>query len=52
MRRHYLLDVVGGILLGITNGILISTIYLTQETSTELISWITDEKLDGGEYHV
>ncbi|XP_033222643.1 phospholipid phosphatase 6-like, partial [Belonocnema kinseyi] len=52
MRRHYLLDVTAGILLGIVNGMLIGAMYLSQETSTDLISWITDEKLEGGEYHV
>ena len=52
MKRHYLLDVTSGILIGIINGMFIDAVYLSQETSTDIISWISDEKLEGGEYHV
>jgi membrane-associated phospholipid phosphatase len=52
MRRHYLLDVLAGALLGIFESYFISLIYLENETCTNLIWWLTDEKLDGGEYHV
>lgn len=41
MRRHHFLDVVAGVILGIFEGILIiNCIYLEQETSIDLISWI------------
>lgn len=49
MRRHHLLDVLVGIFLGIFEGLLIGYIYLEQETCINLISWITDEKIDGPE---
>ncbi|KYN50665.1 Presqualene diphosphate phosphatase, partial [Trachymyrmex septentrionalis] len=49
MRRHYILDVVGGILLGIFEGLLIGYIYLEQETCMYLISWIADDKIPGSE---
>ncbi|KAK0077282.1 hypothetical protein PV325_004179 [Microctonus aethiopoides] len=52
MRRHHLLDVIAGVLLGILEGFFIGLIYLESETCIGLISWLTDEKLDGGEYHV
>ncbi|XP_011499079.1 PREDICTED: probable lipid phosphate phosphatase PPAPDC3 isoform X2 [Ceratosolen solmsi marchali] len=47
MRRHYLLDVIAGALLGILESYFIGLIYLENETCTQLIWWITDEKLDG-----
>ncbi|XP_011866194.1 PREDICTED: presqualene diphosphate phosphatase-like [Vollenhovia emeryi] len=46
MRRHHLLDVLAGVLLGIFEGLLIGYIYLEHETCVSLISWITDEKMD------
>ncbi|KAG5306612.1 PLPP6 phosphatase, partial [Acromyrmex insinuator] len=49
MRRHYILDVFGGVLLGIFEGLLIGYIYLEQETCIYLISWITDDKIPGSE---
>lgn len=52
MRRHHLLDVLFGILLGIVEGLVIKMIYLDSETCLSLVSWLTDEKLDGGDYHV
>lgn len=52
MRRHHLLDIAAGIILGIFEGMLIGFLYLTQNTCFYFISWLSDEKLDGGEYHV
>jgi len=49
MRRHHLLDVLVGIVLGIFEGLVIGYIYLEQETCINLISWITDEKISGAE---
>ncbi|KYQ49550.1 Presqualene diphosphate phosphatase [Trachymyrmex zeteki] len=49
MRRHYILDVLGGVLLGIFEGLLMGYMYLEQETCMYLISWITDEKIPGSE---
>lgn len=45
MRRHHILDVLVGVLLGIFEGLLVGYIYLEQETCINLISWITDEKV-------
>ncbi|XP_012254170.1 polyisoprenoid diphosphate/phosphate phosphohydrolase PLPP6 [Athalia rosae] len=50
--RHYLLDILAGVCLGILEGLFIGLIYLDQETCVSLISWISDEKVEGGEYHV
>lgn len=52
MRRHHLLDVVVGVALGIAEAFFVGLIYLEHDTCTDLVWWITDEKLDGGEYHV
>ncbi|XP_057333366.1 polyisoprenoid diphosphate/phosphate phosphohydrolase PLPP6 [Microplitis mediator] len=52
LKRHYILDVLGGVCLGIFTGIFLSLIYLEQDTCIYIISWLTDEKLEGGEFHV
>ncbi|KAJ8688519.1 hypothetical protein QAD02_024314 [Eretmocerus hayati] len=52
MRRHHLLDVAAGAILGVIESYLIGLIYLEHDTCADLIWWLTDEKLDGGEYHV
>ncbi|XP_033364409.1 phospholipid phosphatase 6 isoform X2 [Bombus vosnesenskii] len=52
MRRHYILDISAGIFLGYIEGMLVSILYLESETCSNLIYWITDEKLDGAEYDI
>lgn len=52
MRRHHILDVLVGVVLGIFEGVLVGYMYLEQETCISLISWITDEKMAGAEYDV
>ena len=52
MRRHHLLDIGVGAMLGILEAYFIGLIYLEKKTCTDIIWWLTDEKLDGGEYHV
>ncbi|CAH0559479.1 unnamed protein product [Brassicogethes aeneus] len=52
MLRHHLLDVAAGVLLGILEGVILSIIWLEQSTAVSLMSYISDEKLDGGEFHV
>lgn len=52
MRRHHILDIVAGILLGILEGMFIGFIYLEPKTCANLIFWVTDEKLDGAEFDV
>lgn len=52
MNRHYILDVVAGCLLGVLEGLLISFFWLEESTAKSLFYIFSDEKLDGGEYHV
>ncbi|KAK9891424.1 hypothetical protein WA026_014661 [Henosepilachna vigintioctopunctata] len=52
MYRHYLLDVVGGVILGLLEGIIMSILWLSDDSSKYLFSFLSDEKLDGGEFHV
>ncbi|KAM3960118.1 polyisoprenoid diphosphate/phosphate phosphohydrolase PLPP6-like [Aphomia sociella] len=51
-ERHYLLDVVCGAGIGLLEGLVMSLIWFSQSTSASLLSSLSDEKLDGGEYHV
>ncbi|XP_043286234.1 phospholipid phosphatase 6 [Venturia canescens] len=52
MRRHHLLDVAAGVIVGILEGMFIGLIYLEPATCANLISWLSDEKLPGAEYDV
>ncbi|XP_014354811.1 phospholipid phosphatase 6 isoform X1 [Papilio machaon] len=52
LERHYILDVIGGVGIGLLEGLVMCLIWLSQSTSASLLSTLSDEKLDGGEYHV
>lgn len=52
MRRHHIVDVGVGMLLGFCEAMFIQYIYLEADTCIGLVSWLTDEKLDGAEYDV
>lgn len=52
MNRHYIMDVVGGIVLGLIEGAFIGLIWVDEATAKSLMSFLSDEKLDGGDYHV
>lgn len=52
MSRHYILDVLGGCFLGVFDGLLLELLWVSEETAKSLMSIVSDEKIDGGEYHV
>ncbi|RZC40789.1 PAP2 domain containing protein, partial [Asbolus verrucosus] len=52
MNRHYILDVFGGIFLGLIVSWIISFIWLDDDTAKYLMSFLSDDKIDGGDYHV
>lgn len=52
LRRHHLLDVVGGILLGAFEAVLLSWLWVSEDFAVWVVSWLSDEKLEGGSYHV
>jgi len=52
LRRHYLLDVIAGGLLGYLISLVVSVIWVSQSTAEYLVSYVSDDKLEGGEYHV
>lgn len=45
MRRHHIIDVLVGIILGMLEGLLMDYIYLKEDTCVSLISWITEERV-------
>ncbi|CAG4921225.1 unnamed protein product [Colias eurytheme] len=51
-ERHYFLDIFGGIGIGIVEGLLMSILWLSQSSSTSILNSLSDEKRDGGEFHV
>ncbi|XP_073947482.1 polyisoprenoid diphosphate/phosphate phosphohydrolase PLPP6 isoform X1 [Choristoneura fumiferana] len=52
LERHYFLDVLAGCGIGILEGFFMSLIWFSQSTSASILSSLSDEKLDGGEFHV
>ncbi|GJQ71153.1 hypothetical protein Trydic_g1054 [Trypoxylus dichotomus] len=52
MNRHHILDVLAGVGLGLMEGVLLSVLLVSDETSKWLMNYLSYEKLDGGEYHV
>lgn len=51
-ERHYILDVLGGVGIGILEGLFMCLIWFSQSTSESILSTLGDEKRDGGEFHV
>ncbi|XP_022901991.1 polyisoprenoid diphosphate/phosphate phosphohydrolase PLPP6 [Onthophagus taurus] len=52
LNRHHILDVLAGVLLGLIEGVLVGWIYVDDSTAKWLMNYLSDEKLDGGDYHV
>jgi presqualene diphosphate phosphatase len=52
MYRHHILDVCAGIALGMFEALLLSILWMDQDTCVSLLSWMTDEKISGAEYGV
>lgn len=52
LKRHYLLDVIAGSILGYLISIVLSVIWIDQSTAEYIVSYVSDDKLEGGEYHV
>lgn len=51
-QRHYILDVLAGIGLGLLEGLFMCLIWFSQSTSAGILASLSDEKRDGGEFHV
>ncbi|XP_034183550.1 polyisoprenoid diphosphate/phosphate phosphohydrolase PLPP6 [Osmia lignaria lignaria] len=49
MRRHHILDICAGLILGYAEGMLLSFLYLDAKTCAYLVSWLNDAKVDGAE---
>jgi presqualene diphosphate phosphatase len=51
-EKHYLLDVISGIGIGLVECLLLSMLWLSHDSAVYLVNYLSDEKLDGGEYHI
>ncbi|EFA00398.1 polyisoprenoid diphosphate/phosphate phosphohydrolase PLPP6 [Tribolium castaneum] len=52
MNRHYILDVIGGIVFGLVVSWTVCLIWLDKDAASYLMSFLSDDKIDGGDYHV
>ncbi|KAJ3661186.1 hypothetical protein Zmor_005595 [Zophobas morio] len=52
MNRHYILDVLGGVMFGLIVAWTVSFIWLDESAAVYLMSFLSDDKIDGGDYHV
>lgn len=52
LNRHYIGDILAGCLLGVLEGLVIELLWVEDSTARWLFNVISDEKLDGGDYHV
>ncbi|KAL1131102.1 hypothetical protein AAG570_012339, partial [Ranatra chinensis] len=52
MRRHYILDVLGGVALALVETWVVYCIWFSQYTSEWLVTWITEESAENDEYNV
>ncbi|XP_046996989.1 phospholipid phosphatase 6 [Schistocerca americana] len=53
LQRHHILDVTAGVLLGVfETWFIYNIVWLSQESATWAVSWLSDERTDGGSYHV
>lgn len=52
LNRHHILDIVGGVLLGMLEGWILGLLWLNDDTAKSVMNMLSDEKLDGGEFHV
>jgi len=51
-EKHFLLDIFAGIGIGFFEGLVMSVLWLSRDSSIYLVSWLSDEKLAGADYHV
>ncbi|CAG9770478.1 unnamed protein product [Ceutorhynchus assimilis] len=49
MERHYLLDVIGGVVLGIMEGLLMAILWIGDENARWLMNIVSDEKIEGAD---
>lgn len=52
LNRHYILDVLSGVALGLVEGLFLGLLWVDNDNALWIMSCLSDEKLDGGEYHV
>lgn len=44
LRKHHILDVLGGILIGFLESFIISCIWIERDTAVAMFNWVSDEK--------
>lgn len=52
LRRHHLLDVIAGFIVGYFVMLGLSVVWIDQSTAEYIISQLSDDKQEGGDFHV
>jgi presqualene diphosphate phosphatase len=52
LYRHHILDVVGGVFLGLFESLIMAVIWLGPEASANLVSWISDDRISGSDAEI
>lgn len=52
MFRHHILDVVGGIVIGFSEVLVMAIIWIGPETATSLVKWISDDRISGNDAEI
>ena len=47
LRKHFILDVLGGIAIALVEGIVISYFWIEETTARNIFNWVSDEKTVG-----
>jgi len=52
LYRHHILDVIGGVVLGFFEVIVMAIIWFGPEASASLVKWISDERTAGNDAEI
>lgn len=52
MYRHHILDVLGGVVIGFLEVLLMAIIWIGPESATSIVKWISDDRVSGNDAEI
>ena len=52
MYRHHILDVVGGVVIGFLEALLLAIFWIGPDTAKSVIKWISDDRISGNDAEI